>query len=247
MRSLFALICCLAFVPAGTLAAEEAIYKCQDSSGTVVFSDKPCGAAQDMQRISLDVDAQAAQAGAATVGLCQQENEARADLATLDQELGALPSSQRRLVRQVLTEYRAGPAGSGPRWGRAGDQAIHLCLPTVAGEMVEHIATTQGKLLQLKGGLLSYRNDAQTPQALRERCREVWTQCLLVQTEDDSECLTQVATCPAREPWEGGRNCCPLECKEQYRARRSRGEASASILMSILDDSPSCVPGLRGR
>ena len=223
--------------------AEDVIYKCAREGGTVVFSDKPCAAAKDMQQVTIepgplpDITSISA--------LCASELGARLDLTGLDRAtLASLPAGQRASVNDALAEYARSGSRPGGRWGRGEDAAVHLCLPTFADEVVEYVATADGKLVQMRGGMVSYRNDPDTPAALLDRCASTWKQCAAVPDAKPDSCVTQVPTCAASEPWKGGRNCCPIECKTAYNTQRAAGVPGDTALMKVLYDNPSCVPGL---
>lgn len=230
---------------ASAMAEEPAaqIYKCRGADGSLVFSDEPCGAADDMQQVEIapaplpDI--------ADTLPLCASEDGARLDLARLDRAtLSALPASQRANVAEALGDYARWGSRAGARWGRGGDGALHLCLPTFADEIVEFVATADGKLIQIRGGLVSYRNDPDTPAALLARCADTYRACMAGPAAAADSCVAQVPTCDTVQPWRGGRNCCPLECKNHYQQRRARGFSGEGAFLAALYGAPSCVPGL---
>ncbi|GMU44138.1 MAG: hypothetical protein DYH17_00375 [Xanthomonadales bacterium PRO6] len=220
------------------------IYKCRGPDGADVYSDKPCGSTADMQRIPI---APAPLPDIAEVrALCASEQGARRELAALDRDvLAGLPAGQRRGIADALADYARWGSRAGARWGRGEQGTVHLCLPTFANEMVEFIATPDGKLVQLRGGMLSYRNDPDTPAALLERCADTFRQCLANAESSADSCVAQLPTCDAGEPWKGGRNCCPRECKDAYAQRRKRGATSDTAFLGLLYATPSCMPGLR--
>jgi hypothetical protein len=240
LRIWFALVLCLL---SGAVAAEDTIYRCRSADGADVYSDKPCAAAKDMQRIKIEpgplpdiTDVKA---------LCSSEDGARRELASLNGKvLAGLPQWQRRSVADAMAEYVRGGSRPGARWGRGAQESVHLCLPTFADEIVEYVATTDGKLIQMRGGMVSYLNDPDTPSALLQRCEDTWNQCVAAPDSDPDACVTQIPTCTTNEPWKGGRNCCPLECKTAYNERRSSGLAGTTAFLGSLYDSPSCVPGV---
>lgn len=219
------------------------IYKCRSASGADVYSDEPCAAKADMQELKLEP---AALPDIADIGpQCDSADGARLDLAELDRAtLSALPAGQRQSVNDALADYARWGSREGARWGRGQDGAVHLCLPTFANKIVEFIATADGKLIQVRGGMVAYRNDPDTPAALLERCAQTFNQCLQAPGASADSCVAQVPTCATREPWKGGRNCCPLECKDGYQNRRASGVSGESAFLSALYETPSCVPGL---
>ena len=227
----------------GQVLAEDTIYKCRSSDGSDIYSDKPCAAAKDMQQIRIqpanvpdiaDVDA-----------ICASEDGARRALGALNRkELGSLPRAQRDAVTGVLADYTRKGQHPGARWGRGRDASVHLCLPNFSKEVIEYVATVDGKLVQLRGGMVSYLNDPDTPSALLDRCEQTWRQCTAVADADPDSCITQVPTCDQNEPWKGGRNCCPVQCKTAYNERRAAGELGSSAFLGALYGVPSCVPGV---
>lgn len=235
---------CLCMLALGAHAfAEDVIYKCAGRDGALVFSDKPCAAAKDMSQVKIEpaplpdiIDATA---------LCQSESAARDDIKGLDRAaLAALPPPQRASVNEVLAEHARAGSRPGARWGRGNDGALHLCLPDFADEIVEYIAAADGRLVQVRGGVVSFRNDPDTSAALRNRCAETWKLCMQGPEATPDACLTQVPSCERSEPWKGGRNCCPVECKMDYSRRRSAGQPGDSAFTNALFENPSCVPGL---
>lgn len=224
-------------------AVADDVYKCSSPGGALVYSDKPCAAAKDMQKLTIApaplpdiID---------TAALCDSESGARGDLSGLDRAtLAALPQAQRNSVNQALAEYARNGSRAGARWGQARDGNVHLCLPTFADEMVEYIAAPDGKLVQVRGGVVSYRNDPDTAAALLERCAETWKLCTQAPEATPDSCVTRVPTCDRNEPWKGGRNCCPIECKMAYSRQRAAGEPGEAAFARALYESPSCVPGL---
>lgn len=228
---------------AGTAIAEDTIYKCKSRDGSDVFSDKPCAAAKDMQQIRIE-PARVPDIAEVTP-LCASEDGARRALGALNRKLlGSLPKAQRDAVTSVLADYTRKGEHPGARWGRGADDSVHLCLPTFAKEIVEHVATVDGKLVQIRGGMVSYQNDPDTPQALLDRCEQTWRSCTAVEDANPDSCVTQVPTCDQNEPWKGGRNCCPIQCKTAYNERRANGEMGSSAFLGALYGVPSCVPGI---
>lgn len=229
---------------ADTSVATASIFKCRGSDGSEVYSDKPCGTAADMQQIEIApaplpdiLDAEP---------LCASADGARLDLAGLDGNmLAGLPAGQRTSVGEALADYARWGSRAGARWGRGNQGEVHLCLPTFADEIVEFIATADGKLIQVRGGMLSYRNDPDTPSALVERCADTYRQCMAGADASADSCVAQVPTCAASEPWKGGRNCCPLECKQTYERNRKRGASGDAAFLGALYEPPGCVPGER--
>lgn len=234
----------LILAPFALWAEDDPIYRCQGAGGALVFSDKPCASGADLQRIEI-----AAAADPGVDLLCDRPDEAQASLETLDAEIiAALPAPQRPVLRRLLAERAGGEGIVEARWGRGPRQTIHLCLTDIGGDRSEYLVDPEGRLLLHRAGLLSHVNDQETPEALRERCAETWSQCLLAHAEEDGDaCLTQVPTCPLRMPWAGGRNCCPQECKQAYKQRQQRGEIGVRSVLALLDGEPSCIPGLRRR
>ncbi len=227
----------------GAVAAEDVIYKCSTPSGGLTFSDKPCAAPKDMQQVKIEPAPLPDITDLAP--LCGSEDAARRDLAGLNRvTLDALPAPQRASVNEALADYARSGSRGGARWGRGSAGALHLCLPTFADEIVEYIATADGKLVQVRGGMVSYRNDPDTSAALLRRCAETWKLCTQAPEATADSCITRVPTCASVEPWKGGRNCCPIECKMAYSKRRTAGEPGESAFASVLYDNPSCVPGL---
>lgn len=225
------------------LAAEDVIYKCARPGGEVAFSDKPCGEAKHMQQIKIEPaplpDITNVQP------LCASEVGARLDIARLDAKvLAAMPVVQRASTQEALAEYARSGSRAGARWGRGEQQAVHLCLPTFADEIVEYVATTDGKLVQMRAGMVSYLNDPDTPRALLNRCADTWKLCLSAPGADPDSCMSQMPTCASSEPWKGGRNCCPLQCKTDYQTRREGGVAGETAFLAALYGNPSCVPGV---
>jgi len=243
MRTFFIVWLAALALSSGGWAAEDTIYRCRDAAGVAVYSDKPCAAAKDMQQISI---APPPLADISDVKpLCASESGARSDLKSLDRgTLAKLTAPQRHSVNEVLADYARDGARSGARWGRGPDQSVHLCLPTFANEIVEYVAVSDGKLIQMRGGMVSYRNDPDTPGALLERCAQTWKQCIEVPDANPDSCVAQIPTCPESEPWKGGRNCCPLQCKTTYHAARVAGVPGSAAFLSALYESPSCIPGI---
>ncbi len=237
-------LCMLALLAlSGAARAEDPIYKCAGPGGAIVYSDKPCAAAKDMQRVTLAPPPLADIVD--TAALCGSESGARGDIRGLDRSiLAALPQAQRNSVNQALAEYARSGSRPGARWGQARDGTVHLCLPTFADEIVEYIAAVDGKLVQVRGGVVSWRNDPDTAAALLDRCAETWKLCTQAPEATPDSCVTRVPTCDRIEPWKGGRNCCPIECKMAYSRRRSAGEPGESAFASAIYDNPSCVPGV---
>lgn len=229
---------------ASAMAEEPAaqIYKCRGGDGSLVFSDEPCGAAADMQRVEIapaplpDISD--------TRPLCASEDGARLDIGSLDQgTLGALPAIQRTSIGEALSDYARWGSRAGARWGRGADGALHLCLPTHADEIVEFIATSDGKLIQVRGGVVSWRNDPDTPAALQERCADTYRLCMAGSEAAPDSCVAQIPTCAAVEPWKGGRNCCPVACKEAYERNRKRGVTGDAAFLTALYEPPGCIAG----
>jgi len=224
-------------------AAEDVIYKCTRDGGTVTFSDKPCAEPRDMRQITIEppplpdiTDIRP---------LCASEMGARLDIQSLDRKtLAAMSGVQRASTQDALAEYARAGSRAGARWGRDERQAVHLCLPTFADEIVEYVATTDGKLVQMRAGMVSYLNDPDTPRALLHRCEDTWNQCIAAPDANPDSCMSQMPTCAASEPWKGGRNCCPLQCKTAYQERREGGVAGKTAFLGALYDNPSCVPGV---
>jgi hypothetical protein len=241
-RFCFCMLALLAL--SGTARAEDPIYKCAGNGGAIVYSDKPCAAAKDMQRVTIAPPPLADIID--TAALCGSESGARGDIKGLDRAtLAALPHAQRNSVNDALAEYARNGSRAGARWGQTKDGSVHLCLPTFADEMVEYIAATDGKLMQVRGGVVSYRNDPDTAAALLERCAETWKLCNQAPDATADSCVTRVPTCDRNEPWKGGRNCCPIECKMSYSRQRGAGEPGESAFARALYDNPSCIPGLQ--
>lgn len=230
-------------VACAAASAEDVVYKCSSAGAGLVYSDKPCAAAADMQQIKIEpaplpdiTDVRP---------LCASETGARLDLAGLDRAtLAAMPAGQRASTQQALADYARAGSRAGGRWGRDEEQAVHLCLPTFADEIVEYVATIDGKLVQMRAGMVSYLNDPDTPAALLNRCVDTWRQCVSAADANPDSCMSQMPTCADSEPWKGGRNCCPLQCKNAYQARRADGVAGETAFMAAVYGSPSCVPGV---
>lgn len=227
----------------GLAAAEDTIYKCRSVDGSDVYSDKPCAAAKDMQQIRIEPARVPDIANVAA--LCASEDGARRELAALNgKTLGALPRAQRDAVTGVLADYTRSGVHPGARWGRGSAETVHLCLPTAASDMIEYVATVDGKMIKIRGGMVSYLNDPDTPAALLDRCEQTWHQCISVENANPDSCMAQVPTCTSSEPWKGGRNCCPIQCKTAYSERRAAGEPGSTAFLGALYGAPSCVPGL---
>lgn len=237
-------LCMLALLAmSGQARADDVIYKCAGSDGAVVFSDKPCAAAKDMQQVTIAPAALPDITDAAA--LCASESGARGDIAGLDRStLAALPQPQRNSINEALAEYARSGSRPGARWGQTADGTVHLCLPTFADEIVEYIAAADGKLVLVRGGVVSYSNDPDTASALLERCAETWRLCTAAPEATPDTCLTRVPTCDREQPWKGGRNCCPIECKMAYSRNRGAGVPGETAFTDALYDYPSCVPGL---
>ncbi len=221
------------------------IYKCVDGDGTTVYSDEPCGAANQMQELTLATEPVAAQAPAAAQ--CAEAHD--------DWQSGLLDAQQAKdltpLQRQALAHPQARPASKGQaataqRWRRDSAGAIHACFSAAgSGASIEIVAASDGRLIEFRRGIGTLLNDPRTPLALRERCRTNFDSCLAVGAKSADQCVVEAPTCGGAEPWSSGAECCPLACKSVYRQLRDRDVPGNVAFARALDGTPSCIPGIR--
>lgn len=239
-KSLWAIACTLLLCGVGH--AQDSIYKCTQADGAISYSDEPCAGDERSETVALTPEAAAI---APVQALCADDAQAWIAGAPGASALKGLPASQRGALRhpQARPSSKGKPADA-TRWRQSADGAVHICYsPAGKSDAIEIVATSDGRLVEFRGGLQTLLNDPRTPIALRERCRDLIQACA---RDDDNydRCVIETTTCTGEQPWLSGAACCPLSCKSDYRALRDRDVPGKLALERALGER-SCVDAAR--
>lgn len=235
-KPLMALVCTLLL--SGVSYAQDSIYKCTQADGSISYSDEPCAGNERSETVALSPESAST---APVQALCADDAQAWIAGAPGAPALKGLPASQRGALRHPQARPSSkGKAADATRWRQSADGAVHICYsPAGRSDAIEIVATSDGRLIEFRGGLETLLNDPRTPIALRERCRDLIQQCAHEDGNYD-RCVVETTTCTGDQPWLSGAACCPLSCKSDYRSLRDREVPGKLALERALGDE-NCV------
>lgn len=85
-----------------------------------------------------------------------------------------------------------------------------------------------------------------TPDAItaRDRCATLVSNCFEPNVRSIDACMLSAPHCGTAQPWTESSPCCAEACWTAYATLRTAGVDPLSASLSVLYDSPSCMPGV---